>query len=108
MYYYDERMNYTEAVNTCEGHRGYLAQIVSDDRTNFLSFLIQQHISDIIKSTVISQNTLNESIAVPLKVPLRHAFIGLKEVGNKGHFVDSLDIPLRCYRFRAWGPKYPR
>lgn len=108
MYYYDDRMNYTEATSTCEGHRGYLALVVSDVRTNFLSFLIQQQISDINKATVIPQSILNESVGIALKIPIRHAFIGLKEVRRKGSFIDSLDIPLQCYRYRAWAPKYPR
>lgn len=108
MYYYDERMNYTEAANTCEGHRGYLAQIVSDERTNFLSLQIQQQISDPTKITVIPQGTLNESVNQALKIAIRHAFVGLKEVERKGNFVDSLNIPLQCYRYRAWAPKYPR
>lgn len=108
IYYYDERMNYTDATSTCEGHHGYLAQIVNDDRTNFLSFLIEQRVSDINKATVIPQNVLNETLGVALKIPIRHAFIGLKEVRRKGNFADSLDIPIQCYRFRAWAPKFPR
>lgn len=101
-------MNYTEATSTCKGHRGYLAQVVSDFRTNFLSFLVQQQVSDITKTSVIQQNIFNESVDVPLKVPIKHAFIGLKEHQRKGNFIDSFDIPLRCYRYRAWEPKYPR
>lgn len=106
MYYYDERMNYTEATSTCEGHRGYLAQIVSDTRTNFISFMIQQQIFDVNKAMIgIPQTTLNESVNVPIKIPIKHAFIGLKELRSKGNFVDSLDIPLKCFRYRAWAPR---
>lgn len=101
-------MNYTDATSTCEGHRGYLARIVSDSRTNFLSFLIEQQVSDINKGIVIPQSILNESWGVALKIPIRHAFVGLKEVRRKGSFDDSLDIPLQCYRYRAWAPKFPR
>lgn len=108
MYYYDEFMNFTEATSTCIGHRGYLAQIISDERTNFLSFLIQQQISDLTKNTIIHQITSNDSLDTPLKIPIKHAFIGLHEVQQKGNFINSLGIPIKCYRFRAWAPKYPR
>lgn len=101
-------MNFTEAASTCADHRGHLAQIVSDERTNFLSFLVQQHISDTTKNIIIPQNTLNESLDTPLKIPIKHAFIGLREVRHKGNFINSLEIPIQCYRFRAWAPKYPR
>ena len=102
-------MNYTEAASTCEGHRGHLAPIVSEARTNFLSFLIQQQVFDINKTPVISPSTVNENGGgAPLSISIKHAFVGLQEVGRKGNFVDSLGIPIQCYRYRAWAPKFPR
>lgn len=102
-------MNYTGATSTCKSHRGHLAAIVSETRTNFLSFLIQQQVFDINKMLVISQSTLNENVGgAPLSISIKHAFVGLKEVGRKGNFIDSLGIPLQCYPYRAWAPKFPR
>lgn len=105
VYYYVERMNYTNAINTCTGHRGLLANIMSDERTNFLSFQIQHRIADLSKSTII---TADSNQTTPSnKIPIRHAFIGLSEIRSKGNFVDSFDIPIKCYRYRAWAPNYP-
>lgn len=106
-------MNYTEATNTCTGHRGFLAHVMSDERTNFLSFLIQQQIADLNKTTIITESTTDvddnsqTSSSVPIKIPIRHAFIGLSEFHWKGNFIDSFDIPIKCYRYRAWAPNYP-
>lgn len=104
-------MNYTEATSTCAGHRGYLAHILNDARTNFLSTLIQQQILDVNKIAIVTESTPTESAdgnAIDsVKVPIRHAFIGLKEFNRKGNFIDSFDIPMKCFRFRAWAPKYP-
>lgn len=101
-------MNYTEATNTCQGHRGYLAQIMSDTRTNFLSFLIEQQIIDLSKTSLITESiTSDEKPIEPVRIPIRHAFIGLSEIQRKGNFVDSFNIPIQCYRFRAWHPNYP-
>lgn len=104
-------MNYTEATNTCTGHRGYLAHVMSDERTNFLSFLIQQQIAELNKTTIITESIAGDdsqpSFSVPIKIPIRHAFIGLSETNKKGNFIDSFDIPIKCYRYRAWAPKYP-
>lgn len=105
-------MNYTEATSTCTGHRGYLAQTLNDERTNFLSSLIQQQIFDINKISIVIEGTPtesgNENEINSVKVPIRHAFVGLREFDRKGNFIDSFDIPMKCFRFRAWAPKYPR
>lgn len=107
-------MNYTEATSTCTGHRGNLAHIMSEERTNFLSFMIQQQIADLSKTRIITESssvdgseTSAAAAAVPIKIAFRHAFIGLSEYQRKGNFIDSFDIPIKCYRYRAWAPKYP-
>lgn len=100
-------MNYTEAANTCTGHRGFLANVMSDERTNFLSFQIQHQIADLVKTTFIATDSNQTSSLAPNKVPIRHAFIGLSESRTKGNFIDSYDIPIKCYRYRAWAPNYP-
>lgn len=101
-------MNYTEASSTCYGHRGYLAQIMSDTRTNFLSFQIEQRIADLSKTSVMTENvSLDDKPIEPVQIPIRHAFIGLREFQRKGNFVDSFNIPIQCYLYRAWHPNYP-
>lgn len=98
-------MNYSDAINTCAGHRGFLANILSEERTNFLSFQIQHRIADLNKAIFI---TTNENQSSPSNnIPIRHAFIGLRELRTKGNFIDSVDIPIKCYRYRAWAPNYP-
>lgn len=103
-------MNYTEAASTCVGHRGYLAQVIGDERTNFLSFMIQKQVFDASKNMIIPPTDPDETKEPPppVKIPVRHAFIGLREFRQKGNFVNSLDIPIKCYRYRAWAPRYPR
>lgn len=103
-------MNYSEASNTCAGHRGYLAHVMNDERTNFLSFMIQDQIADLNKTVIITESTTTDdgtSPNLPIKIPIRHAFIGLSEFNRKGNFIDSFDIPIKCYRYRAWAPHYP-
>lgn len=108
IFHYDERMNYTEASITCENHNGYLANVLSDIRTNYLSFLVAQQNNDLDKNSVIFQENSNQSNKKNQMIPIRHAFVGLREVRIKGQFLDSNGIPIQCYRFRAWEPKYPR
>lgn len=109
-------MNYTEATSTCRSHRGYLAHIMSDERTNFLSFMIQQQNFDSNKTVIVTETATADSsrtsestaaAAVPINIPFRHAFVGLMESQVKGNFIDSFDIPIRCFHYRAWAPKYP-
>lgn len=111
IYYYEERMNYTKATSTCTDHRGHLAQILSDERTNFLSYLIQQRTIDLGKTSVIIESTTDDgsepSLKPPPKIPIRHAFVGLSEFQRHGNFIDSFNVPLKCYRYRAWTPNYP-
>lgn len=96
-------MNYSDAINTCTGHRGILANVMGDERNNFLSFQIQHRIADLSKATIITTDSNQTSN----KIPIRHAFIGLSESRSKGNFIDSADIPIKCYRYRAWAPNYP-
>lgn len=107
MYYYDEWMNYTNAANTCADQKGHLALILSDVRTNFLSNLVQQQAVDFIKNSVTFRSS-DDALDTPIKIPIRHAYIGLNEQVRKGSFIDSLGVPIKCYRYRAWEPSYPR
>lgn len=81
---------------------------MSDTRSNFLSFLIQQQIAELSRTSIITESSSSdEKSVVPVRIPIRHAFIGLSELHRKGNFVDSFNIPIQCYRYRAWEPKYP-
>lgn len=108
IFYYDELRNYTEASNTCgENHDGFLANVLSDARTNYLSFLVKQHNNDFNKNSVIYEQNTNRSDSRET-VPIRHAFVGLREVRIKGRFLDSNSVPIQCFRYRAWQPRYPK
>lgn len=105
--YYEERMNHTDASKTCENQNGYLALVLSDIRTNSLSLLVADHTNDINKNTAIFQHEGNTSDTRTPEIPIHHAFVGLREVRIKGQFLDSNSVPIVCFRFRAWEPKYP-
>lgn len=96
-------MNYTEASITCENHRGRLANVMSLERTNYLSSLVAEHASDTNKNS-FQLSSSNES---QNKIPIHHAFVGLREVKRKGAFFDSNDVPIHCHLFRAWEPSFP-
>lgn len=100
-------MNYTDAGSTCENQNGYLALISNSIRTNYLSLLVSDHTNDVNKHNVIYQYEANTSDSRPLTIPIHHAFVGLREVRVKGQFLDSNSVPIQCFRFRAWEPKYP-
>lgn len=106
MIYYDERMNYTQATITCENHNGFMANVMSGVRTNYLSSLVIEHSTDSNKNAVVHSSS-EETDSSPLKIPIFHAFIGLRELHRKGDFYDSNEVPIRCHLFRAWEPKYP-
>lgn len=66
-----------------------------------------QHNNDFNKNSVIFEQNTNESDTRGM-IPLRHAFVGLREVRIKGQFLDSNSVPIKCFRYRAWQPRYPK
>lgn len=110
-YYSDERMNYTLAEETCDSQKARLADVLSGMRTNYLASLVYQHQIDVNKQSILvptsDSNEYPRSNA-DTKIAIRHAYVGLTEAIRSGKFYDSRKIPIECYLYRAWEPKYPR
>lgn len=100
-------MNYTDASRTCENQNGYLALVSNDIRTNYFSLLIADRTNDINKNSVLFQQEANVTDLRTVVIPIHHAFVGLREVRIKGQFLDSNGVPIQCFRYRAWEPRYP-
>lgn len=105
---YERGHNYSEAEEECAMHGAVLADVVSESRTNYLSSLVLQYSSNMTINAADFEITSNRSDAMPINVPIRHAFVGLKESGRSGKFISSQSKPIECFRYRAWAPRFPR
>ncbi|KAI4464895.1 lithostathine [Holotrichia oblita] len=83
---FQEKMNYIDSVSACQSIGGDLANVVSEARTNALSLLLSNKLTDWQKV----------------------AYVGLDDRRKEGRFVTSLGNFLSCYKYRAWGPGQPR
>ncbi|GJQ66859.1 hypothetical protein Trydic_g7885 [Trypoxylus dichotomus] len=79
-------MNYIDAAGVCQNLGGDLANVVSETRTNALSLLLTNGLTDWYKV----------------------AYVGLNYRQKKGKFINSSGNRLSCYKYRAWGPGQPR
>lgn len=106
IYSYEQGHNYSEADVICTQQGAILADVLSESRTNYLSALVLQYSSNTTLNAVDYEISSNQS--VPTSTPIRHAFVGLKEVERSGKFISSQLKPIECFRYRAWAPKFPR
>lgn len=102
---YEERLNYSQAIDNCAQRKSILADILSSTRTNLLSTMIleQSNNNKIIESSVFDATT-NETIN---KISIRHAFVGLQENATTRKYISSKNQTIDCILYRAWHPKHP-
>lgn len=83
---YDTKENYTRSILKCQENGGDLANILSEERTNFLSKLIK----------------------LSLRLWYKAAYVGLDDIKEEGKFETSSGTLMNCYKYRAWAPGHPR
>ncbi|KAK5646555.1 hypothetical protein RI129_005019 [Pyrocoelia pectoralis] len=81
-----KKVNYTNAIEKCQGFEGDLANVVTSIRTKELSKLLNEKLTDWYKV----------------------AYVGLNSDSDEANFVTPEGVPLECFKFRAWGPGQPR
>lgn len=78
-------MNYIQAIVNCQNHGGDLADVLSESRTNRLSQMIGNLMSNWYKA----------------------AYVGLDDLNEEGLFETAFESYLGCSKFRAWAPGHP-
>uniref|UniRef100_A0A8D8QDW3 Collectin-11 n=2 Tax=Cacopsylla melanoneura TaxID=428564 RepID=A0A8D8QDW3_9HEMI len=82
-----EKMNFTAAQEICIEEGGYLANVLSEQKTNALSSLIASMYSGRGKHLV---------------------YVGLHDSDMEGQYINMKDEPMDCFTWRAWAPNQPR
>lgn len=82
---FQEKENYTNAIESCQQVGAELANVLSETRTNMISNIIAS-ITDWF----------------------RVAYIGLDDIQQEGEYRTPLGDSMTCYKWRAWSPGHPR